>query len=247
MRARISRSFVIDSTYPLYRNSEHTVQCLFAGSMLLTTRILAQVAIGNAAILSGCMDALRHLLTAALLALVLNWLWKSSRAGKAKAEAGRKIFGPTRGIQIVTVVCGVLFAALVVGSAVALRKPSDWWVPFLFMAFLALVPFMYPPVLTIDVDCVSSRAWYGSEKKIRWEDVGSLHYNTGNNQFTIRSHDGRKITHAGYNADPDGFQKEIQRRTRLPLKVAQPGTWKTETIEVPYEESQEESDDRVIR
>ena len=192
------------------------------------------------------MDALRHVLTAALLALILNWLWRSSRAGKAKEEAGRKIFGPTRGIQVVIVLCGVLFTALVVGSAIALRKPSDCWVPFLFMAFLFLVPFMYPPVLTIDVDGVSSRARYGSEKKIRWEDVASLHYNTGNKQFTIRSNDGRKISHAGYNADPDGFQKEIQRRTRLPLTLAQPGTWKVETIEVPYEENQEESGARVI-
>jgi len=192
------------------------------------------------------MDALRHVLTAALLALILNWLWRSSRAGKAKEEAGRKIFGPTRGIQVVTVLCGVLFTALVVGSAIALRKPSDWWVPFLFMAFLVLVPFMYPPVLTIDVDGVSSRAWYGSEKKIRWEDVANLHYNTGNKQFTIRTKDSSKITHAGYNADPDGFQKEIQRRTRLPLRIAQPGTWKVETIEVPYEENQEESGDQVI-
>lgn len=182
------------------------------------------------------MDALRHVLTAALLALVLNWLWRSSRKGKVKEEAGRKIFAPTRGIQIMTVLCGVLFTTFAVGSAIALRKPSEWWVPFLFMAFLAMVPFMYPPVLTIDVDGVSARAWYGREKKIRWEDVGSLHYNTGNKQFTIRSNDDRKITHAGFNADPDGFQKEIQRRTRLPLKVAQPGTWKAETIEVPYEE-----------
>jgi len=192
------------------------------------------------------MDALRHVLTAALLALVLNWLWKSSRSGKVKEEAGRKIFGPTTAIQIVTALCGLLFTALVVISVVVLRKPNQWWVPFLFMAFLAMVPFMYPPVLTIDVDGVTSRTWYGSEKKIRWEDIASLHYNTGNKQFSVRSNDNRKITHAGYNADPDGFLQEIQRRTRLPLKVAQPGVWKSETVEVPYEENQKESSDELI-
>jgi len=132
-------------------------------------------------------------------------------------------------------------------SVVVLRKPNQWWVPFLFMAFLAMVPFMYPPVLTIDVDGVTSRTWYGSEKKIRWEDIASLHYNTGNKQFSVRSNDNRKITHAGYNADPDGFLQEIQRRTRLPLKVAQPGVWKSETVEVPYEENQKESSDQLIR
>jgi hypothetical protein len=191
----------------------------------------------NAAILR-CMEAFRHLLTAALLAIVFRWLWKSSQAGKAKDEAGRKIFPPTRAIQILTVLCGFVFTALVVASSLAMRKPNEWWVPFLFLGFLAMVPFMYPAVLTVDVDGVASCTWFGSEKKIRWEDVISLHYNTGNNLFTVRSNDGRKITHAGFNADPDQFQKEIQSRTRLPLKIAQPGTWKTETIEVPYEENQ---------
>src|SRR5437868_15479722 len=96
------------------------------------------------------MDVLRHVLTAALLALVLNWLWKSSRTGKATEEAGRRIFGPTRAIQIVTVLCGVVCTGLVIGSAVALRKPNDWLVPFLRVQLLALVPSMYPPVLASD-------------------------------------------------------------------------------------------------
>lgn len=193
--------------------------------------------IQNVAILRR-MDAFRHLLTAVLLAIVFRWLWKSSRTGKAKEEAGRKIFPPTRAIQILTAACGLLFAGLVIASSLAMRKPNEWWVPFLFLGFFAMVPFMYPAVLTIDVDGVASRTWFGSEKKIRWEDVASLHYNTGNKQFTVRSNDGRKITHAGFNADPGGFQKAVQSRARLPLKIAQPGTWKTETIEVPYEENQ---------
>jgi len=192
------------------------------------------------------MDVFRHILTAALLAVIFRGLWKSSRTGQAKEEAGRKIYGPIRGLQILVVVCGTVFTGLVIASSVAARKPHEWWVPFVFLGMLAIVPFMYPPVLTIEVDGVASRAWYGNEKKIRWEDVASLHYNMGNKQFTVRSNDGRKITHAGFNADSGGFRNEIQRRTRLPLKIAQPGTWKTETVEVPYEESQNESGDRVI-
>lgn len=133
--------------------------------------------------------------------------------------------------------CTVLvFTALVIASSVVARKPR---VPFVFRGLLAIVPFRYPPVLTIDVDGVASRTWFGKEKKIRWEDVTSLHYNTRSRQFTARSTDGGKITHAGFNADPDGFRTEIQRRTRLPLQVASPGTWRTETIEVPFEESHE--------
>jgi len=62
----------------------------------------------------------------------------------------------------------------------------------------------------------------GREKKIRWEDVTSLRYNTGNKQFTVCANDGRKITHAGFNAEPGLFQNEIQKRTRLPLKLTRP-------------------------
>ena len=90
------------------------------------------------------------------------------------------------------------------------------------------------------MDGIGSRSWLGREKKIRWEDVTSLRYNTGNRQFTVCANDGRKITHAGFNAEPGLFQNEIQKRTRLPMKLTRPGTWKAETIEVPYEEVETE-------
>jgi hypothetical protein len=104
---------------------------------------------------------------------------------------------------------------------------------------------MYPPVLTIEVDGIGSRTWFGSEKKIRWEDIASLHYNTGNNQVSVRDNSSRKITHGGFNVDGEMFLNEIRERTRLPLKIAQPGTWKTETIEVPYEEIEADLDERA--
>jgi len=104
---------------------------------------------------------------------------------------------------------------------------------------------MYPPVLTIEVEGIGSHTWFGSEKKIRWEDVASLHYNTGNNQFSVRDNRGRKITHGGFNVDGAMFLNEIRERTRLPLKIARPGTWKTETFEVPYEEMEADLDEQV--
>jgi len=186
------------------------------------------------------MEALRHVLTAALLAIVLRWLWKASTTEKARAESGRTIFPPTRAIRIVMPFTAMLFAAMVVFSSIFLREPRNWWVPYFFLAFALLPIVAYPPVLTIEVDGVASRTWFGREKKIRWEDVDSLHYNTGNKQFTVRSKDGRKITHGGYNADSALFRREIQKRTRLPLKIAQPGIVKAQVIEVPYVESEAE-------
>ncbi len=182
------------------------------------------------------MGAFRHILTAAVLAIVFRWLWISSALEQATVECGRKIFSPTRAIRLLASSVGIVFAILLIWSAYSVRRPDEWWVPYVFLVFLALVPFMYPPVLTIEVDGIGSRAWFGNEKKIRWEDIASLHYNTANNQFLVRENSGRKITHGGFNADGAMFLNEIRERTRLPLKISQPGTWKTETIEVPYEE-----------
>jgi hypothetical protein len=182
------------------------------------------------------MGVFRHLLILVVIGVVFRWLWKSSVNERAGVEAGRMVFPPTRAIRILIVVGGVVFTSFFLLSWFAQRKPEDWWVPYLFLGFVALHLCMYPPVLSIEVDGIASRSWTGREKKIRWEDVGSLRYNIGNKQFTVRANDGRKITHAGFNADQNQFLHEIHQRTRLPLRVTKPGTWKSETFEVPYEE-----------
>lgn len=187
------------------------------------------------------MGPFRHFFMLVVIAVVFRWLWKSSLTERGNFEAGRTIFPPTRAMRILMVVFAVAFTTLFLWSWFAVRKPDEWWVPYLFLGFLALVPFMNPPVLSVEVDGIGSRYWLAREKKkIRWEDVASLHYNTGNKQFVVRANDGRKITHGGFNADQAQFVHEIRKRTRLPLKVRKPGTWKSETIEVPYEELQAE-------
>lgn len=94
--------------------------------------------------------------------------------------------------------------------------------------FLVLSLFGYPPVLSIEVDGVGLCSWLGHEKKIRWEDVSSLRYNTGKQQFAVCANDGRKITHTGFNAEPGLFQNEIQKHIRLPMKITRSGTGGTE-------------------
>jgi Bacterial PH domain len=183
------------------------------------------------------MDAFRHVLIAVVLALVFAWLWRSASIQKAKLEPGRTIFPPARAIKILAAVFAIAIVALIIWTSYIARKPDEWWVPYAFLGFLVLVPLMYPPVLSIEVEGIGSRYWFGREKKIRWEDVASLHFNTGNKMFVVRDRLGGKIAHSGFNADPELFRQEIQKRTRLPLKVARPGTWKTETVEVPYEET----------
>jgi hypothetical protein len=179
---------------------------------------------------------LRHAITAALLALSLGWLWRVSSLEQSRFESGRTVFPPTKAARLVMISVGILFAVLTIGSFFLFRKPGDWWMIYLFLGFLLLVPFGYPPILTIEVDGVESRAWFGKVKKVRWEDIASLHYNSGNNHFSIRDRQGGKITHAGFNVDSCGFRGEVQKRTRLPLQVSEPGVWKMKTFEIPYEE-----------
>jgi hypothetical protein len=189
------------------------------------------------------MGVFRHLLILVVIAVVFRWLWISSVTERASFEAGRTIFPPTRAIRILIVLCGVAFTSLFLWSWFAPRKPDEWWVPYLFLGFLALDLCIYPSVLSIEVDGIGSRSWWGREQKmIRWEDVASLHYNTGSKQFVVRANDGRKITHGGFNAEQVLFMHEIHQRTRLPMKLTRPGTWKSETFEVPYEETAAEEE-----
>ena len=188
------------------------------------------------------MGALRHLLVVVVISVVFRWLWRSSLNERASVDAGRTVFPATRAIRSLVVFLGMAFMSLFLWSWFAVRKPDESWVPYLFLGFLAFDLCIYPPALSIEVDGIGSRSWLGREKKIRWEDVASLRYNPGNQQFTVCANDGRKITHAGFNAEPALFQHEIQNRTRLAMKITRPGTWKAETYDVPYEEVEAEQE-----
>jgi hypothetical protein len=187
------------------------------------------------------MGPFRHLIVLVVIAVVFRWLRTSSLTERAKLEAGRKIFPPTRAIRILVLVLAAAFTGLFLWSWFAARKPDEWWVPCLFLGFLALDLCIYPPVLYIEVEGLGSCSWWRPEKKIiRWEDVASLHYNTGSKQFVVRAKDGRKTAHGGFNVEQGQFVHDIHERTRLPMKLTRLGTWKSETFEVPYEESREE-------
>lgn len=182
------------------------------------------------------MPMIRHFLVVVVIGIVFRWLWKSSANERARLEAGCTLFPPTRAIRILAVSCGVVFTFLFVFSWFAVKKNDGLWVPYVFLGLVVLSMFMCPPVLSIGVDAIRSRSWLGREKKIRWEEVTGLSYNVGNKAFTVFGNDGVKISHVGFNAEPGLFQHEIQKRTRLPIKVTRPGTWKSETVEVPYKE-----------
>ena len=106
------------------------------------------------------MGALRHVLIIVVIGVVSRWLWRSSLNERASVEAGRTVFPPTRAIRSLAVFLGVAFTSLFLWSWFAVRKPDEWWVPYLFLGFLALNLCIYPPVLSIEVDGVKARPPY---------------------------------------------------------------------------------------
>jgi hypothetical protein len=184
-------------------------------------------------------NIVRHAVTVTILSLVLRWLWKASASSKTKLESGSYVFAPTRAVRFLMLFFGVVFAGLSLVSLYFLDKSGGRWALSFFLGFLLLVMLSYPPVLRIEVAGVRSRTWYGREKNVRWEEISALQYNVGNGYFTVRGVDGCKITHSGFNADPAFFREEIQRRTRLPMKVKRAGVWKPEIVEVGFDETED--------
>jgi len=105
------------------------------------------------------MGALRHVFIVVVIGVVFRWLWRSSLNERASVEAGRTLFPPTRAIRSLTVFLGVAFTSAFLWSWFAVRKPDEWWVPYLFLGFLALDLCIYPPVLSIEADVIGSRSW----------------------------------------------------------------------------------------
>lgn len=164
--------------------------------------------------------------------VIFTWLWRRSPVATAKFEPGRITFVPRPEIRFLLLVLGIISAALMIVSSLSLVKSRQGWIPLLFVGFLASVATVYPPVLTIEVDGITSCTWFGRQKKIRWEEIASLSYKTSAKQLTVKALDGRKITHA-YHAAPLVFLHEVRKRTRLPVKI----TTKTRTIGIPLGKS----------
>ncbi|PYY19588.1 MAG: hypothetical protein DMG62_24465 [Acidobacteria bacterium] len=168
------------------------------------------------------MGFVSHGLIVIAVAVIFAWMWRSSRSERATPESGRMLFPAALAIRIFVWAFGIVLAFLVAFTTYR-HRPQEWWVPCAFFGFFALVPFMYPPLLVVDVDGVETRGRFGRTRKILWPDVTSLQYNTGNRQFKIRDRHGHTVTHAGFNVDGETFRKEVQRCTRLPMKVLRPG------------------------
>jgi hypothetical protein len=86
--ARNLSGLVFSGLWPLFWSQR--ALCVFSSPSLHTQEPRLVIAILET------MTALSHLLTLAVLAILLRWHWNSSTAEQAKFAAGRQLFPPTR-------------------------------------------------------------------------------------------------------------------------------------------------------
>ena len=94
-------------------------------------------------------------------------------------------------------------------------------------AGLALISiFARGEAITVNSGGISGASTWGRSASLKWSDVGSLEFNTGNRNTMVIGNNGAKICHSGFHLDQPRFEAEVKRRTGLRMKVIQPGTWK---------------------
>ena len=166
---------------------------------------------------------------------VLAWLYRLSSKQKAIQTSGMLIFPGAKASTAMIWFSIVLFSALAVISSFYV-KSNQWWVPVLFLGFVALGVFGFVPTLTLDEQGIASQVWY-SRKQFLWSQVAKLQFTPGNRTFTVFSADGKKIECSGFHADADRFRTEVLRRTRLPLLVRTPGVVKMNVSELSNQDA----------
>src|SRR5215470_1209860 len=179
------------------------------------------------------VGALVPLLLLVVHGYVFLWLRKWKPTPKSEFASGRTTFSPSSEIRFFFIVLTAMVAGLLVWCSISL-EPREWWLPYACLGILLLMPFLCPKVLTIAVEGIESRTLLGSVKRIRWEKVSALEYNTGNKYFTVLDKNGLKIVHTFFHVDGNLFQTLVRERTRLPTKVTLRGFWKRRTVNLHY-------------
>jgi hypothetical protein len=184
---------------------------------------------------------LARALTAVLVPLFLGWLMRRSAQQSAEQVGGALIFRGSSSTKVMlwSTIVGFSIAAV---ATLFVARSGDWWLTPLFLGFVMLGAFGFPPVLTVAEGSVSSAAWYRSVS-LPWGEVVRLEYTPGNRTFVVVGASGRKIHCTGYHAGSAAFRVEVLRRTGLPLVVKTPGLVRANSTEVPNQVALSQSQD----
>ena len=147
---------------------------------------------------------------------ITGWLVRSAQRAKARVEPDRVVFGAAP-VLVVTMrgVALIAFGAAGYFYLSAAWRSEPWWVGAILIAFGVLAIFAVPATITLSIDAIRSRYWWGRAREIRWSDVTEVRLVTGKRQLVIVvGSDGARITHTEYNVDRARFLAEVRARTR---------------------------------
>jgi hypothetical protein len=169
------------------------------------------------------MSSLSTLLICIAVPAILRWIYGRSATGKAILERDSIIFPESIAVPIIRW-CGlVLFSAAASASWIYVRSlPTT----LIFAGFATFAIFARGDPIIINQEGISGASTWGRRAALAWRDVASLEFNTGNRTTMVVGKNGAKVCHSGFHLDQVRFEEEVKRRTGLPMKVIQPGTWK---------------------
>jgi hypothetical protein len=169
------------------------------------------------------MSTLSTFLICAAVPAVLRWFYARAAAGKAVMQPDSIVFPESKAVPVIR------WAGLVFFSAAA----SACWVygrsllgALIFGGFAVLALLARGDAIVIDRDGVSGASTWGRRAALSWSDISSLEFNAGKRTTVFVGKNGARVCHSGFHLDQPRFEEEIKRRTGLPTKVIEPGTWK---------------------
>jgi hypothetical protein len=159
---------------------------------------------------------------------ILRWLYTKAAAGKATLTDDSITFPESRVVPVIRWCSLILFSAAAGASWVYGRSLIATSI-FGGFALFALF-FAHGDPIVINNSGISGASMWGRRASLAWTDVASIQCNTGQHTITVIGKSGSKVCHSGFHLDPSRFEQEVKRRTGLPMKVIQPGTWKAKVF-----------------
>jgi hypothetical protein len=170
---------------------------------------------------------LSHLATALItiaVPTVLRWIYTRSATGKAVVEHDCIVFSESKVVSIIRWGGLLGFSAAAVASWTFEKSvlATSIWAGFAIIALLAR-----GDSIVVNRDGISGASTWGRRAALAWGEVASLEYRAGAHNTIVMGKNGAKICHSGFHLDQTRFEEEVKRRTGLPIKVIQPGVWKS--------------------
>jgi hypothetical protein len=169
------------------------------------------------------MSRLSTLLICIAVPAILRWVYTRPAAGKAVLEGDSIVFPESIMVPIIRWSGLVLFSTAAFASWTYAKSLLG---ALIFGGFALLSAFARGDSIIINREGISGASTWGRRAALAWSDIASLEFNTGNRNTMVIGKNGTKICHSGFHLDQGRFEEEVKRRTGLPMKVIQPGTWK---------------------